>query len=299
MDIFISWSGPRSEAVANALRKWLPLIVNAFNPWLSSADIDKGARWGTDIASRLEAAKAGIICLTPSNFHSDWVLFEAGALSKTVSNTYVCTLFIGLEPSDIKGPLAQFQATRANKVDLLKLVKTLNKALGDHAVDESQVEEAFEALWPKLESELTKIPADESSAAPERSQHDLLVEILNYVRNQSRSLGALITEQDREALLISRVGKAIGATGIANSWSGGVDRAQNKLLYRVVRKDGGGVLEVAVPVDTALEAIEEMVRAQITLQQPVLPLSALSAPGAGVQTPASSTGAPDPHGLAR
>jgi len=28
MDIFISWSGPRSGALAEALKKWLPKIVN-------------------------------------------------------------------------------------------------------------------------------------------------------------------------------------------------------------------------------------------------------------------------------
>jgi hypothetical protein len=56
MNIFISWSGPRSGAVAEALKKWLPKIVNAFKPWLSSADIDKGTRWSSDIATRLQAA---------------------------------------------------------------------------------------------------------------------------------------------------------------------------------------------------------------------------------------------------
>jgi hypothetical protein len=83
-------------AAAEALRGWLPKIINALKPWLSSADIDKGARWSADVASRLEAAKAGIICLTPSNLHSDWILFEAGALSKTLKNTFVCPFLIGL-----------------------------------------------------------------------------------------------------------------------------------------------------------------------------------------------------------
>jgi hypothetical protein len=87
MEVFISWSGPRSGAVATALKGWLPLVVNALKPWLSSADIDKGARWGKEIAEHLQTAKAGIICLTPSNTRSDWLLFEAGALSKTVDNT--------------------------------------------------------------------------------------------------------------------------------------------------------------------------------------------------------------------
>src|SRR6266581_8474724 len=107
MDIFISWSGLRSEAVAKTLHGWLPKIVNAFKPWLSSADIDKGARWNSELTSTLQQSRAGIICLTPSNLHADWILFESGALSKQVEHTFVCPLLIGLEPADVKGPLSQ------------------------------------------------------------------------------------------------------------------------------------------------------------------------------------------------
>jgi len=188
MDVFISWSGERSRAVAEALRNWLPKIINAIKPWLSSEDIDKGARWSSDVASRLEKAKAGIICLTPNNLHSDWILFEAGALSKTLQNTFVCPLLIGLEPSDIKPPLAQFQATRAKKDDLLKLLKTLNTALGEGALPDSHIEEAFEVWWPKLEAQLNALPAEESKNKPHRADRDLLEEILSLVRNQNRPL---------------------------------------------------------------------------------------------------------------
>jgi hypothetical protein len=187
MDVFISWSGERSRAAAEALRGWLPKIINAIKPWLSSADIDKGARWGTDVASRLEAAKAGIICLTPSNLHSDWILFEAGALSKTLKNTFVCPFLIGLDPSDVKPPLAQFQATRAEKEDVLKLLKTLNSTLGDTALPEMHIDEAFDVWWPKLESQLKALPLEESKTKTHRPDRELLEELLALVRNQSRS----------------------------------------------------------------------------------------------------------------
>jgi hypothetical protein len=186
MDVFISWSGERSRATAEALRGWLPKIINALKPWLSSADIDKGARWGTDVASRLETAKASIICLTPSNLHSDWILFEAGALSKTLQNTFVCPFLIGLEPSDIKQPLAQFQATRAVKGDVLKLLKTLNKAIGNLALDDEHIKEVFEVWWPKLESQLTKLPKDEVTGETRRSDRELLEEVLSLLRSQAR-----------------------------------------------------------------------------------------------------------------
>ena len=47
MDVFLSWSGTRSKAVAQALESWLPLVINATSPWIS-AEIDKGRRWGDD-----------------------------------------------------------------------------------------------------------------------------------------------------------------------------------------------------------------------------------------------------------
>ncbi|SRR6266404_328248 len=186
MEIFISWSGSRSGAVARALHSWLPKIVNAFNPWLSSSDIEKGTRWTSDVAVRLEAAKAGIICLTPSNVHADWILFEAGALSKTLENTFVCPFLVGLEPSDIKGPLAQFQATRAIKEDVLKLVKTLNRGLGEYALQDNHIDEAFDVWWPKLETQLQKLPSDGGAVQPQRPERDILEEILSLVRTQNR-----------------------------------------------------------------------------------------------------------------
>jgi hypothetical protein len=65
MRIFVSWSGERSHGVAEALRNWLPHVIQGLQPWLSSNDIDKGARWAADIASHLEESRVGIICLTP------------------------------------------------------------------------------------------------------------------------------------------------------------------------------------------------------------------------------------------
>jgi hypothetical protein len=208
MDVFISWSGERSRAAAEALRGWLPKIINAIKPWLSSADIDKGARWSTDVATRLEAAKAGIICLTPSNLHSDWILFEAGALSKTLQNTYVCPLLIGLEPSDVKPPLAQFQATKGQKEDILKLLKTLNGALAETALPEPHIEEAFEVWWPKLESQLRALPSEETKTKAHRPDRELLEELLGLVRSQNRTReSVLATTQDFGWPVSSRRGR--------------------------------------------------------------------------------------------
>ena len=128
MKIFVSWSGPRSAAVAEALKEYLPVINNAFDLWLSSDDIEKGSRSTLEIAKALTAAKAGIICLTPNNLTAPWILFEAGGIAKTVDETRACTILIDLQPSDVSKPLGEFQHTRLNEKELLKLVKDLNNA---------------------------------------------------------------------------------------------------------------------------------------------------------------------------
>lgn len=262
MDVFISWSGERSGAAAKALRDWLPKIINAIKPWLSSADIDKGARWSTDIASRLEIAKAGIICLTPSNLHSDWILFEAGALSKTLKNTFVCPLLIGLEPTDIKGPLAQFQTTRATKEELLPLLKTLNGALGDSALPDSHIDEAFEVWWPKLHDQFSKLPPDGSTNVPSRTERDLLDEILQYVRNQSRNFatGTKLSEDDRTEIIkgrIERTVKSLDSTVGSISYSTGGRAVSMRLNAK------GKNYNVVIPIDTDLDEVSAKTLAQI------------------------------------
>ncbi len=202
MEIFISWHGKRSHAVAVALRDWLPLIVNAFKPWLSSADIDKGARWRTELSTKLGSATAGIFCLTPSNLTAPWLIFEAGAISKAPETTYVCTLLVDLQPSDVKDPLAQFQATRTTKEEIHQLVKNLDKALGEDSMDEALLNRAFEMWWPELEKALKNLPSDEAAPPPQRSDRELLEELLEKVRDLSQSLQPTVAEELKSFLEI-------------------------------------------------------------------------------------------------
>lgn len=275
MEIFISWSGERSHAVATALRNWLPKIINALKPWLSSSDIGKGSRWGADMASKLTTAKAGIICLTPDNLHADWILFEAGALSRAVETSRVCTLLIGLEPSDLEPPLSQFQATKANEADILALVKTLNRALGEMALAEEHITEAFQMCWPTLKSELDKMPVDKTEGKPVRSERQLIEEILTLVRNQSAAPPpSAIVEEDREHVLRGRVNKLIfkagGATGISASNDGSNIRFE-------VRRGEDQKYSVTIPKNISLEELETYVQAQIPSKDALPPADSKTA----------------------
>ena len=187
MKIFISWSGSRSRAIAEILREWLPNVVHAARPWVSASDIEKGARWISNIAVELDQTKFGIICLTRENLEAPWIMFEAGALSKALQTTYVCPFLFGVEPADIKGPLVQFQATKAEKEDTWKLIHTINRALGDEARPDRKVDETFDLWWPKLEEQLRKLLKPKDAERPERRKSDIaLEEILGLLREQAR-----------------------------------------------------------------------------------------------------------------
>ena len=79
MNVFISWSKPRSQAIAEFLRQWLKDLIPSLDPWVSSEDLRKGKPWFGAVQDQLKEMKAAVVCVTPENLHEDWLLFEAGA----------------------------------------------------------------------------------------------------------------------------------------------------------------------------------------------------------------------------
>jgi RNA polymerase sigma factor (sigma-70 family) len=187
LKVFISWSREVSKAGAEALREWLPRVLQAVKPWMSASDIFKGARWSAEIARELESTRVGIICVTRENLNSQWLLFETGALSKTLVDTFVCPYLIDLEPAELTGPLAQFQASRSDREDTKRLVKTINAAALESGLSEKRLDEAFDVWWPQLESSLKSIrTARTVKPPPVRSDRQILEEMLEIVRGLSR-----------------------------------------------------------------------------------------------------------------
>ena len=83
-------------------------VIQRVEPWLSEA-IEKGARWGAEIARALQETHYGILCMTPENLTAPWILFEAGALSKNVEYGRVCAYLLDVSLVDLPRPLGQFQ----------------------------------------------------------------------------------------------------------------------------------------------------------------------------------------------
>lgn len=182
MKIFISWSGERSEALAKALRDWFPLVLHYVEPWHSQSDIQAGERWSVEIAKELENCNFGVICISRENLNSPWILFEAGALAKSMQDGRVIPLLLDLDFKEVSGPLAQFQSKKADNVGMKELVTSLNRA-STSPVPDAQLEKLFPALWGDLEKQIAAIPKGTAPTAVKRPQGDILEELVSSVRN--------------------------------------------------------------------------------------------------------------------
>ncbi|HYJ84926.1 MAG TPA: TIR domain-containing protein [Pyrinomonadaceae bacterium] len=158
MKVFLSWSGESSKELAVILREWLSLVFPEVAFWLSSRDIQAGQRWGNELDRELEGTGFGIICLLPANLMSPWLLFEAGALSKSVASARVVPYCLGIEPEAIQGPLSRFQGVPADESGTRRLVESINSLL-DNKRGEVALGRTFDKWWPDLKRDLDRIPA--------------------------------------------------------------------------------------------------------------------------------------------
>lgn len=201
MKVFISWSGELSRQVAELLRAWLPAVLQNVQPYFSPDDVAKGTRWSLEIGKELEASSVGIICLTRQNLDAPWIMFEAGALSKALGSARVCPLLVDLEAAELAGPLVQFQAAKLDRVEVRKLLETINDALQDRAVAVSVLDTAFEMAWPSLQAGVDSAVASVAKGpAVVRTRQEMTSEILELTRDISR----VVNGQSGRALVYTR-----------------------------------------------------------------------------------------------
>ena len=204
MNIFISWSGNLSRKIAEELREWIPCVIQSAKPFVSSEDIRKGNRWYVDVSKKLDKYNFGIVCLTKDNLEAPWILFESGALSKSLSESSLCTLLIGdLQPKDVKPPLSSFQHTKLEKNDFYKLLSSVNDELDEEALTEKTLEKVFEKFWPELENKIDHIIENTSidqEDVVERSEKDILEEVLDLTRSLAQNQGRRSTQELWESI---------------------------------------------------------------------------------------------------
>lgn len=193
MKIFISWSGDRSKALAAALKDWLPTVLQYVQPWMSSSDINSGERWSSVIATQLQETNFGILCVTKENLAAPWLLFEAGALAKSMQEGRVIPLRLDVEPSEVTGPLEQFHSEKADSEGVKKLLNSLNSSWTAPVADDV-LQNVFDPMWAVLQKKIEAIPESESAHKKTRSQAEVLEDLVSNVRNMDIRLRDTLDE---------------------------------------------------------------------------------------------------------
>lgn len=197
MKVFIAWSGKRSQLAARVIHDWLPEVIQAIQPFMSTEEIRKGSTWLNEIITNLEECHFGIICITSESLNSNWIHFEAGALAARIDERLVTPLLIGVVDSDLQSPLSRFQNTKIEKDDLWRLVKDLNRTLADQQLDEALLRKFFDRSWDDLIAKLEPLKtqgSDEGATPPKRTVEEILEEVLESSREQRRTIGEISTQ---------------------------------------------------------------------------------------------------------
>ncbi|MGC5308756.1 TIR domain-containing protein [Micromonospora zamorensis] len=199
MKVFISWSGEPSRSIASELHGWLGVVVQHVRPWMSDVEIESGTRWNDLIASNLESADFGIVCVTRSNQSAPWLMFESGALAKRLDVARLVPLCIDLEPAEVISPLQSFQSRKLDMDGMRRLIHELRE-MSEHPMPREPIDRLFEAMWPGLEEQVRLAGTQHNNAeGPRRSPDDMLAELVTRVRNLERD-----TETEKQANGLSR-----------------------------------------------------------------------------------------------
>ena len=190
MKVFISWSGERSRHMAAELKEWLPMALQHVEPWMSEEDIEAGGRWATSIGAELQSSNIGIVCVTAENLTSDWLHFEAGALSKSLEESAVIPALLDIDVQAVSGPLAQFQAKKMDMDGVMDIAKAINRH-GDNKLDETTLSNAVEGLWNTLNDKLQAIPDADKQTKRHRSQSGVLEDLVTNVRGVGQQVDHL------------------------------------------------------------------------------------------------------------
>lgn len=245
MQVFVSWSGADSRAVASLIKEWVENVIQEADVWVSAQDIKKGEVWSSALWDRLREIEFGILALTKHNINAPWVLFEAGALSKTVKSR-VIPILCNVDRNALLGsPLSQFQNALPLKQEMFEVIAEINSNCA-RPLPSKKLDDTFNRWWPDFESAFSKIEFLKLDNASEAKIPES--ERLNNIES---SLAELVRLVGREETLreIARRDNSSPASELRKRFA--IDPHTDQLVYRNNRSKA---LLKQIELDEALRA---------------------------------------------
>jgi TIR domain-containing protein len=259
MKVFLSWSGERSKAVAAALHELLPSMLQPISCWLSEGGLAKGKPWYDQLARERDSILFAILCVTPENKDSPWVVWEAGFLSAVpaLGDRRVAPLAIGMSKGALSGgPLAIYHGIDTTNEDLLRLLNDINGVVpAEKRISPQVLKRTFGFVWPDLERRIIAardLPR-KAPVVPKATADDQLSQVLALLRENQRE-GAEIKAMIRRSELQSHAGPGRIAAGTettdAAAAAGSLQAGVGGSLFGAANPSGPSALSRPIRVDS-------------------------------------------------
>lgn len=163
MNVLISWVGPSGRQVARALRDWLPEVVSAVEPDVIEEDVlsYSSMEWKQELAARVDASAACIVCITSEAARSPDLYFHLGLIMGVRVNGPLYTFFVRTD-NEAPPSLGRYglECVVAQKENVLSFVNDLNRRIGRPPLPELFLLGLFSAKWPALQDTLAAAKPD-------------------------------------------------------------------------------------------------------------------------------------------
>lgn len=237
MKVFISWSGPAEQRVAEALREALGNVcAGEVDTFVSSQDIPLGERGIPMIEANLSATDYGIVVLSAANKDRPWINYEGGALG-TILGRRVAVVLLDLGRADVDTPLAPFQSARFDdSAEMLRLFTEIAQTARP-SFPAGTVKTLFDAEWDTIQQSW----APDTSTAPkkQRPSSEMLEELVEGFRRLSN--GQTVLTHRIDLLVGNPPARGTAATTMRSGLPKKTDDIMQSLLAAVPPATGGRV----------------------------------------------------------
>lgn len=159
--VFLSWwSGDYSQQIAKIFAGWLNEIFDGRIPEVYYAKdcLEVGKEIRIALARQLSKTKIIILCYTPHNLKSEWMLFEAGAVFGQCSeDACICPVLFGdLNHNSLPKVFKEIQPVRFDKEGMKKLLGLINETYNHVFDDVRNINTKVDKTWRSVESQIKK-----------------------------------------------------------------------------------------------------------------------------------------------